>query len=92
MEDTHLVEPERLERLITVLTLALCWCYQGGDWLDRQHPIEVKKHQRRVCSVIRLGLDALRRLVLNAATKAIELQRMIQLLFAKTSVATSCYG
>jgi hypothetical protein len=92
LEDTHLVEPERIERLIAVLTLTLCWCYKVGDWLDRQQPIEVKKHQRRVCSVIRLGLDALRRLVLNAATNAIELQRMIRLLFAKTPFATSRYG
>jgi hypothetical protein len=31
LEDTHIVEAERLERLVAVLTLALCWCYKIGE-------------------------------------------------------------
>lgn len=27
LEDTHITDPERLSRLVAVLTLALCWCY-----------------------------------------------------------------
>lgn len=28
LEDTYITDPDRLSRLIAVLTLALCWCYK----------------------------------------------------------------
>ena len=91
LEDTHLVDSERLSRLVAVLTLTLCWCYKVGVWVDQHQPIVIKKHQRRACSVIRLGLDRLRRLLLNATSNAIKLRRMIQLLFEKPApIANSC--
>ena len=92
LEDTHLTDPERVSRLVAVLTLALCWCYKVGVWLDRKKPIALKKHQRRVCSVVRLGLDTLRHLLLNAASKTTQLQRMIRLLFNKTTLKANSYG
>lgn len=92
LEDTHITDPERLSRLVAVLTLALCWCYKVGVWLDRQKPIAIKKHQRRVCSIVRLGLDTLRRTLLNAASRITRLQQMIRLLFDKTQTAIISYG
>ncbi|MEZ5582271.1 MAG: IS4 family transposase [Candidatus Competibacteraceae bacterium] len=92
LEDTHITDPERLSRLVAVLTLALCWCYKVGVWLDRKKPIATKKHQRRVCSVVRLGLDTLRRALLNAASRAIQLQHMLRLLFDKTQITIISYG
>lgn len=92
LEDTHLVDSERLSRLVAVLTLTLCWCYKVGVWVDQHKPIVIKKHQRRACSVIRLGLDKLRRLLLNATSNTAQLQRMIQLLFEKTTPTVSSYG
>jgi hypothetical protein len=92
LEDTHLVEPERVSRLVAVLTLALCWCYHVGVWMEQKQPIAVKKHQRPVCSVFRLGLDTLRRLLLNGASNAAQMRRMIALLFEKTTPATNSYG
>lgn len=81
LEDTHITDPERISRLFAVLTLALCWCYKAGLWADQKKPITVKKHQRRACSIIRRGLDTLRRLLLNVATNTTAIQRMIALLF-----------
>jgi hypothetical protein len=92
LEDTHIADPERVSRLLAVLTLALCWCYKVGVWVDQQNPRAVKKHQRPAYSVIRLGLDTLRRLLLNAASKTAQLQRMLQLLVEKTTLATNAYG
>lgn len=92
LEDTPIVDPERLSRLVAVLTLALCWCYQVGVWVDRKKPIAIKTHQRPACSVIRLGLDTLRPLLLNTASKTTQLLRMIQLLFEKTTAVKNNYG
>lgn len=92
LEDTHLIDPERVSRLLAVLTLTMCWCYKVGLWVQQQKPIVIKKHQRRACSVIRLGLDTLRRLVLNAASNMTRLRRMIQLLFEKITTPALSYG
>ena len=92
LEDTHLIDPERLSRLVAVLALTLCWCYAVGVWADQHKPIKIKKHQRRACSVIRLGLDTLRRLLLNATSNAIKLRRMIQLLFEKSAPIANSWG
>jgi hypothetical protein len=83
LEDTHITDPERLSRLVAVLTPALCWCYKVGVRLDRQQPIATKKHPRRVCSVVRLGLETLRRALLNATSRATQLPHMMRLLFEK---------
>ena len=92
LEDTHLTAPERVSRLVAVLTVALCWCYKVGVWLDQKNPIPIKKHQRRACSVVRLGLDTLRHLLLNAAAKTTQLQQMIRLLFNTTTIKANRYG
>jgi hypothetical protein len=83
LEDTHITDPERVARLIAVMTLALCWCYKVGLWLDQQKPITIKKHQRRARSVIRLGFDTLRRVLLNGASKMAQIRHWIHFLFHK---------
>lgn len=68
-EDTHLTHPERISKLLGVLTLALCWCLLIGEWLHSQKPIAIKKHGRRTKSLFRHGFDRLRNIVLNLAVK-----------------------
>jgi hypothetical protein len=92
LEDTPITDPERVSRLVAVLTLALCWCYKVGVWLDQKKPIPLKKHQHRVCSVVRLGLDTLRHLLLNAASNKTQVHQMIRLLFGKTIRISNSYG
>lgn len=65
LESTHFTDPERLRKLFTLLTLALCWAMQTGLFLNQLHPIPIKKHGRKAKSLFRLGLDYLRHLVLN---------------------------
>jgi hypothetical protein len=36
LEDTHLVDSERLSRLFALLTIALCWACRTGKWLHEQ--------------------------------------------------------
>ncbi len=68
-EDTHLTKPERISKLLGVLTLALCWCLLLGEWQHEQKPIAIKKHGRRAKSLFRSGLDLLRNIVLNITAK-----------------------
>lgn len=65
LESTHLKDPERLSRLIALLTIALCWAFRTGEWLAAQKPITIKKHGRKAKSIFRVGFDHLRRTLLN---------------------------
>ena len=68
LESTHFSEPERLRKLVALLTLALCWAMKTGLFLHRIKPIVIKKHGRRAKSLFRLGFDHLRELVLNPSS------------------------
>jgi hypothetical protein len=61
LEDTHLIDSERLSRLFALLTIALCWAYRTGQWLSDHKPIVIKKHGRKAKSIFRYGFDHLRR-------------------------------
>jgi hypothetical protein len=65
LESSHLQDPERLSRLMALLTIALCWAFRIGEWLVTQKPISIKKHGRKAKSIFRYGLDHLRRILLN---------------------------
>lgn len=69
-EQTHLREPERIEKLVALLAVAFTWAYLVGDWLDREvRPIRAKSHGRRAKSLFRYGLDHLRSVLLNITDK-----------------------
>ena len=68
-EATHLTDPERISKLLAILTLAFCWCYRLGEWQHEHRPIPIKKHGRLATSLFRHGLDTLRHIVLNLAVK-----------------------
>jgi hypothetical protein len=42
-EDTHLVHPERLGKLLGLLALAFAWTYRTGELLHEEKPIRLKK-------------------------------------------------
>ena len=42
-EDTHLVHPERLGKLLGLLALAFAWTYRTGELLHEEKPILLKK-------------------------------------------------
>lgn len=72
LEDTQLTIPERLNKLLGLLTLALCWCLRIGEWLHERTPLAIKKHTRRAHSLFRSGLDRLQNIMLNLAVKKLE--------------------
>lgn len=66
IEDTHVTNLDRIEKLILLTMIAFVWCYKIGDHIDSCiRPIKVKTHGRRAVSVFRYGLDYLSGLLLT---------------------------
>lgn len=80
LEDTHLVDSERLSRLFALLTIALCWAYRTGEWLSRQKPILIKTHGRKAQSIFRYGFDYLRHVLLNLDEHQADFRQSLQFL------------
>lgn len=82
LEETHLRESERLEKLLGLLALAICWSWLAGKKVCQTKPIAVKKHGRRTRSVFRVGLDYLEQLFRKASAfaKSKEKQEFILIL------------
>jgi hypothetical protein len=59
LEETHLKESERLEKLLGLLALAICWSWLTGEKIRQSQPITIKKHGQRAKSIFRVGLDYL---------------------------------
>ena len=57
VEDTHVSDLQRLDKLVACLTVAFTWAYKAGIYAH-QHlkPIVIKKHQRKAYSFFKYGL------------------------------------
>ena len=66
IEDTHVTDLERLERLFSLVLIAFIWCYNIGDFADKHFKnIITKSHNRRAVSVFKHGLDLLSKYLLT---------------------------
>ena len=79
-EDVNLKDQDGLKRLLAVITIALCWAYHVGAWLNEIKPIRIKTHQRPAKSVFRYGFDWIRHLLFNPKDKQDELHQLLRLL------------
>ena len=60
LEETHLTEPDKIERLIGLLSLAFAWArLVGKAHAEQQGPPSTKSHGRKERSLFRYGLDRL---------------------------------
>jgi len=66
---THLIELDRIEKLLALLAIAFCWAHLLGEWLHEQKPIPIKSHYRPATSIFRYGLDWLREILFNMTEK-----------------------
>ena len=82
LEETHVTDPMRLEKLMALLALTFCWAVVVGEWLTRHKPLAVKKHGRKYKSLFRHGLDFLRRILcdLESRVKRAQFRRVVLLL------------
>jgi len=66
IENTHVTEQKRLEKLFMVVMIALVWCYKTGDYLhENVKQIKLKKHRRKAFSIFKYGLNYLNNSLLN---------------------------
>lgn len=84
LEETHVIEPARLKKLIALLALAFCWAHVVGEWLSQQKALKPKKHGRLAKSIFRYGLNHLRRILCNLA------DRFQQIAFRQVTQLLSC--
>lgn len=80
LETTRLKKPERMQRLMGVLSLCLLWGLLVGQGLQQQKATPIKKHGQRAISLFRRGLDQLQHLLANAEEKYQPLQQATRLL------------
>lgn len=53
LEDTHLKDQQRLEKLLAVIAIAFVWVYLMGQYENQHKPIPILAHQRRAFSIFR---------------------------------------
>jgi hypothetical protein len=66
MEDTHVTDPDKIEKVLFVLAIAFCWAYKIGDVADKNEPLKTKKHGRKIRSLFREGLNQIQRAILRS--------------------------
>ena len=67
LEATHLTDPDKLCTLLALMAFAVALTVKTGVAMARLHPIPVKKHGRRACSLFALGLYTLRKIFVAAS-------------------------
>lgn len=65
IEDTHLTDLDRVEKLFALVIIAFTWAYKIGIELNKLKPIKIKKHGRRAYSFFKYGLNALAKVLFN---------------------------
>lgn len=67
IEDTHLTDIERIEKLFVLVVVAFAWAYVVGEHLHKHvKPITVKKHGNKAKSLFKHGLTHIASVLLNA--------------------------
>ena len=78
LEETHMTEPERIRKLVALLSLALVWCYKVGIKQDACYePIEIKKHGYKQYSYVKYGLSILSGILHGLPVKMADLSNAI---------------
>lgn len=65
LEDTHLQDPERINKLIALVSVAFIWVYLVGISRSKIRPIKRKNHGRLTNSVFKVGLVFVAHALLN---------------------------
>lgn len=86
-ESTHLKHLDRIEKMMALLTVGVCWAHKIGEWRAEKKPIRWCKHKeclrtqiRPQNSFFRLGLDVLRETLINPCNKKVKMKRYFNLL------------
>ncbi len=81
-EETHLVDRERIAKLVALLALAFTWAHLVGLWLAQARPLKIKNHGHLARSLFRSGLDELQYVLLNLSHQRAAFSECVWLLIA----------
>ncbi|KTD32923.1 transposase [Legionella nautarum] len=84
-EETHMTTLERVEKLMALLALGMCWAHKIGEWKARKKSIKINRHResnRPQNSFFRYGLDFIRDLLINPCNKISQFRVCISELFS----------
>lgn len=81
-EETHLIDQERIAKLVALLALAFTWAHLVGLWLAEFKPPAIKNHGRPARSLFRSGLDQLQYVLLNLAHQRVAFAECVWVLIA----------
>jgi hypothetical protein len=66
IEDTHLNDLNRIEKLFSIVMVAFAWAYVVGVFVNQNiKPIRILKHGRRAKSLLKYGLEIIAYVLLN---------------------------
>jgi Transposase DDE domain len=80
LEDTHITNLERSERLFALLVVALVWVVLTGEFVSSLKRLKFKNHGSPERSMFRVGLDCLRQILLSGRSGKLVLDDVIPLL------------
>lgn len=67
LEDTHVTEYDRLDKILCIVALAFLWAYKVGIYRNNEvKPLKIKKHGRLEKSFFAYGLEYISQALLNA--------------------------
>ena len=81
LEDTHLTDQKRVERLMGAVVISFAWSYKMGDYIDEISPIKIKSNNQRLRSVFKTGYKFLINLFSNIHNRIKEITAVIFLIF-----------
>ena len=68
IEDTHMRDMDRIERLVAMVCMALVWAYLVGEHKDINiKPIRILKHGRKAKSLVKYGLEEISTILMRPA-------------------------
>lgn len=92
LEVTHITDPQRIRKLLALVSLALVWCYKVGIKYDAcTEPIEIKKHGYKQYSFVKYGIDIMRKILDSMRVKKTEFANAV-ILFTMKGFENSLSG
>jgi len=65
-EDTHMVDPDKISKLLVLISIGFCWAIKTGEWRELcVAKIKIKSHGRKEQSIFRYGFDFIRESILK---------------------------
>ena len=80
LEDTHVTDMVRSERLFALLVITLVWAVRVGEFVSSCKPLKLKNHGYAAWSLFRRGLDCLKQILFTGRSDGFVLDDVVALL------------